>query len=90
MAKPFTPGDRGKYDAVRHQIRAQMRATDRSGRITVEAVAGALQSAGYDRSPRYVRAVLSGEKTSRPALREISAAVRAVRTHTEADLPDWL
>lgn len=90
MAKPFTPVDSRKYDAVSHDIRHRMRATDRSGRVTVEAVSNALRAAGYSRSPRYVRAVLSGEKTSRPALREISAAVRAIRDHAESDLPDWL
>ena len=67
-----------------------MRATPRSGRIALAEVAGALRLAGYTRSHRYLRAVLSGEKRSRPALREISAAVRAIRARREAELPDWL
>ena len=67
-----------------------MCATDFSGRITYAALSAALRSAGYDRSPRYVRAVLNGEKRSRPALREISAAVDAIRRLDTAHLPDWL
>ena len=67
-----------------------MRATDRSGRITTQEVSKALCQTGYPRSPRYVRAVLAGEKVSRPALREISAAVRTLPAMRENDLPAWL
>ena len=90
MGKAFTSGDHARYHRVRAQIRARMRATDRSERITLPEVVDALRSAGFARSHRYVRAVLSGEKTSRPALREISAAVDALRKRKEAYLPDWL
>ena len=90
MGKPFSPGDRARYDTVRRQVRHRMRATARSGRITLPQVVAALREAGYRRSPRYVRAVLAGEKTSRPALREISAAIEALRAEAERELPDWL
>ena len=90
MARPFTPAEIRRYEAVRLTLRQRMRATDRSGRVTRAAVVRALRAAGYDRSDRYVRAVLSGEKRSRPALREISAAVRTLRADAEAGLPDWL
>jgi hypothetical protein len=90
MARLFTPSEVRRYDAVRFDIKARMRATDRSTRITLTDIVGALGAAGYDRSPRYVRAVLNGEKRSRPALREISAAVDAVRRNMERGLPDWL
>ena len=90
MAKPLSPAEARRYVAVRYAIKARMRATPRSGRVTLAGVVDALQAAGYDRSPRYVRAVLNGEKRSRPALREISAAVDAVRERMERGLPDWL
>lgn len=90
MASPWTPAEVRRYGTVRHSVRARMRATVRSGRLTQADVVRALRAAGYDRSPRYVRAVLDGEKRSRPALREISAAVRALRRAAETDLPDWL
>ena len=67
-----------------------MRATALSGRIPVAAVSEALAVRGVVRSGRYLRAVLSGEKRSRPALREVSAAVRALRGEADAELPDWL
>ena len=86
----MNPAERQRYHKVRRCVRARTRATDRSGRITVDAIAGALRAAGYDRSPRYVRAVLSGEKVSRPALREISAAIRTLRQRNEEHLPHWL
>ena len=81
-----------RYHAVRHSIRARMRSDGLTGRITRAEVVRTLQASGFDRSDRYVRAVLSGEKTSRPALREIAAAVRRVRERRrEAErLPDWL
>ena len=90
MARPFTPAEIRRYEIARHTVKHRMRATPRSRRITQSDVVRALRAAGYDRSPRYVRAVLSGEKRSRPALREISAAVRALRGTAEADVPDWL
>jgi len=90
MAKPFSPAARRRYDAVRLGIRSRMRATDRSGRITLAELAAALRAAGSERSERYLRAVLSGEKVSRPALRELSAAVRAVRARRERGVPEWL
>ena len=90
MARPLSPAETQRYAAVRHAIKARMRATPRSGRIRLADVVEALRAAGYERSPRYVRAVLNGEKRSRPALREISAAVDAVRARMESDLPDWL
>lgn len=90
MPRPFTPADVRRYEAVRLAINARMRTTLRSGRIPRRDVVAALRAAGFRRSERYVRTVLSGEKRSRPALREISAAVRAVRAEAERDLPDWL
>ncbi len=90
MGRPFTPAEARRYGAVRRQIRHVMRATDRSGRITQAHLVDVLRSAGYARSSRYVRAVLSGEKRGRRALREFSATVRACRERAEADLPDWL
>lgn len=88
--KPMLPHERQRYHNIRRAIRSRMRATDRSGRITVDDVAAALRAAGYARSPRYVRAVLSGEKVSRPALREISAAIGSIRERMERGIPDWL
>ncbi|MEL6617066.1 MAG: hypothetical protein AAFQ43_15090 [Bacteroidota bacterium] len=62
----------------------------RRARVTFPEVAAALNAAGYARSHRYLRAVLSGEKRSRPALREISAAVDAVHRQRRVGLPDGL
>ena len=90
MGKQFTPAEVRRYEAVRYAIRARMRATPRSGRVTLADASDALERAGRARSHRYLRAVLSGEKRSRPALRELSAAVRAIRERREADLPSWL
>ena len=69
-----------------------MRCDDRLavGRITAADVHRALVSAGYGRSYRYVRAVLSGAKRSRACLAECSAAVGAVRARRESAVPDWL
>ena len=67
-----------------------MRATVPFGRIIRQATAQTLHAAGYPRSPRYIRAVLSGEKRSRSALREISAAIDAIRQRDASDRPDWL
>ncbi|NNF57802.1 MAG: hypothetical protein HKN04_06130 [Rhodothermaceae bacterium] len=67
-----------------------MRATDRLSRITQPHLAAVLNQAGYARSHRYIRSVLAGETISRPALREISAAVQAIRARQEADVPAWL
>ena len=88
--RPLTPLEQQRYHKVRHAVRARTRATDRSGRITVSDIVDTLHAAGYERSHRYVRAVLAGEKISRPALREISAAIRRVRQRREAHLPEWL
>ena len=90
MGKPWTPAEIRRYESARHAVNTRMRATPRSRRITLADVVDALRGAGYARSERYVRAVLGGEKRSRPALREISAAVRACRTRREAGLPEWL
>lgn len=92
MPKPLNPAECRRYRAALVSVRARMRSDGLTGRITQADVVDALRRSGYDRSPRYVRAVMAGEKRSRPALREISAAVRRIRTRRrEADrLPDWL
>ena len=81
-----------RYDAALAGVRTRMRCDDRLaiGRITAADVYRALVSAGYARTYRYVRAVLSGCKRSRPCLRECSAAVGAIRKRREVELADWL
>ena len=87
MGKPLSPSERREYNRVRFDVRSRMGPTNRSGRILLADLVHALQAGG---SPRYVRAVLSGEKVSRPALREIRAALRALRQHRARAGPDWL
>ncbi|MEO0558989.1 MAG: hypothetical protein AAF170_12475 [Bacteroidota bacterium] len=67
-----------------------MQATDRSGRTTYIRLAEALEKAGFARSSHDLRAVLNGEKRSRPVLREISATIDAIRQLEEQHLPDGL
>lgn len=86
--KPFSPFQRQQYHKVRCAI--QMRTADRSGRITVSDVVIAFREAGYTRSLRYTRAVLAGEKISRPALREVRAVVREIRRRREHAWPHGL
>ncbi|OZC02751.1 hypothetical protein [Rubricoccus marinus] len=90
MARPFNRGEIARYDAVRHRIQHDMRASGDDARITLRDLVLALSAAGYDRSHRDLRAVLSGEKRSRPALRECSAAVAAIRRQRRSALPSWL
>ena len=90
MGRPLNPREAARYDEVRHQIKGRMRASGVDRRVTLPEIVGALQRAGYARSHRVLRAVLSGEKRSRPALREISAAIDAVRRQRRAERPDWL
>ena len=92
MARPWTPYQIARYEAVRLDLRRRMACPDRAAlpRVTVADVHRALRSAGYDRSYSYLASVLSGDKRSRPCLAECSAAVRAVRQRREADVPGWL
>jgi hypothetical protein len=90
MPRPFTLAERARYEAVRRAILHRMADDGRTGRITVAEVQRALLAAGYDRGYEYVKAVLNGRKRSRPMLREVSAAVRAVRERRLRRIPDWM
>ena len=92
MPRPWTPAETARYESVRRDLRRRMLCLDRAALrpVTQAEVHRALVSAGYSRSYRYVRAVLSGAKRSRPCLRECSAAVDAVRAARARTLPDWL
>ena len=90
MSRPFTPAEAARYEGVRREILRRMWDDGRSGRITVAEVQRVLCSGGYDRSHEYVKAVLNGRKRSRIVLREVSAAIRVIRSHRLAEVPDWL
>lgn len=91
MARTLTDDERDRYHGVRLGVRASTRSDGLTGTVTRADIAAALAAVGRPRSERYVSSVLDGERVSRPALRDIAAAIPAVRTARRAaeGVPAW-